>query len=233
LGSAGWAKEGGQTKCAKSETIAPAATTRDTPLATVGRMAPPRLVDPQGLYHVFSRGNYRAPIYIDESHGTKYLSLLARVSARRRWCVLDWCLLPNHFHLLIRLTDDGLSDGMRELNGCFSRWSNRQTGRTGTGHFVKNRFGSVDVIREGHLWELLAYIPLNPVKAGLVRRPEDWPWSGYGATIGLEHPRMFHRPAELLRFFEAGRREAISRYVALVEEARGRESRRNSSDQVA
>ena len=196
-------------------------------------MAPPRIVDPQGLYHVFSRGNYRAPIFIDESHATKYLSLLARVGVRRHWRILDWCLLPNHFHLLIRLTDAGLSAGMRELNGCFSRWSNRQTGRTCTGHFLKNRFGSVDVIREGHLWNVLAYIPLNPVRAGLVSRPEDWPWSGYAATTGLEYPRVFHQPAELLRLFGTNRHDAISRYLAFVEEARVRGDERGWSDHVA
>lgn len=196
-------------------------------------MAPLRIVDPQGLYHVFSRGNYRALIFIDESHATKYLSLLTRVSARRKWLVLDWCLLPNHFHLLIRLTDGGLSEGMRELNGCFSRWSNRQTGRTGTGHFVKNRFGAVDVIRDGHLWEVLTYIPLNPVRAGLVGCPEDWPWSGYAATIGREHPQAFHQPAELLRLFGANRLNAISSYVALVEEARVRKDGRKWSDHAA
>ena len=111
-----------------------------------------------------SRGNYRAPIFIDESHATKYLSLLARVSVRRHWRILDWCLLPNHLHLLIRLTDAGLSAGMRELNGCFSRWSNRQTGRTCTGHFLKNRFGSVDVIREG-----------RPVERARIHPPESSP----------------------------------------------------------
>jgi putative transposase len=196
-------------------------------------MAPPRAFDPTGLYHVFSRGNYKATIFLDESHGTKYLSLLRRVAKRRRWTVLDWCLMPNHYHLFMRLEDGGLSEGMRELNGCFSRWSNRMTGRTGSGHLVKNRFGAVDVIREGHLWEVLSYIPLNSVRAGLVRRPEDWPWSGYRATIGLEHPQAFHRPYELLRFLSGGAGDPRSRYTALVEDARVRGEQAKWSDQAA
>jgi REP element-mobilizing transposase RayT len=185
-------------------------------------MAPLRNIDPEGLYHVFSRGNYKAAIFLDRRHYDKYLSLLARVACRRRWVILDWCLMPNHFHLLIQLQAGGLSDGMRELNGCFSRWSNIQTRRSGTGHFVKNRFGCADVIREGHFWNLLSYIPLNPVRAGIVERPEEWSWSGYRATIGLEHPRPFHEPARLLRFFSGHRREAVRHYIALVEEARVR-----------
>lgn len=142
-------------------------------------MAPPRVVDPTGLYHVFSRGNYRATIFFDEDHFAKYVALLDRVAQRRHWRLLDWCLMPNHYHLLIQLEDGGLSEGMRELNGCFSRWSNLQTGRTGTGHLVKNRFGCRNVIRDGHLWELLSYIPLNPVRADLV----DHPKIGCGADI--------------------------------------------------
>lgn len=185
------------------------------------------MIDPTGLYHVFSRGNYRATIFFDDDHFEKYLSLLARVARRRRWAVLDWCLMPNHFHLLLQLQEGGLSEGMRELNGCFSRWSNRQTDRTGTGHLVKNRFGSVDVIREGHLWNVITYIPLNPVRAGLTPRPEDWAWSGYRATIGLEHPRVFHEPARLLRLFTGDRAEALRRYEAIVADAlvRGRQSK--------
>jgi REP element-mobilizing transposase RayT len=196
-------------------------------------MAPPRAIDPTGLYHVFSRGNYKAPIFLDDDHFAKYLRLLTRVVARRRWTVLDWCLMPNHYHLFLRLEDGGLSEGMRELNGCFSRWSNRQTGRTGTGHLVKNRFGLVDVIREGHLWTMLEYVPLNPVRGGLVSRPEDWPWSGYRATIGLEHPYAFHRPHELLRLLGDGHSDPRSRYIALVEKARVRDEEAKWSDQVA
>jgi putative transposase len=195
-------------------------------------VAPLRAIDPTGLYHVFSRGNYRSTIFFDETDYQKYLSLLARVSLRRGWNLLDWCLLPNHFHLVVRLENGELSSGMRELNGCYSRWSNRRTGRTGTGHLVKNRFGCIDVIRDGHLWELMSYVPLNPVRAGLVDRPEDWPWSGYRATIGLEHPRAFHRPNHLLQFLGKRRSKALERYLGLVEEARVRIVPAEWSDQA-
>jgi putative transposase len=180
-----------------------------------------------------SRGNFKQEMFRDDDHFSKYLELVDRVAIRRRWIVLDWCLTRNHDHLLIQLTNDGLSDGMRELNGCFSRWSNRQTGRTGTGHLVKNRPNFVDVMREAHLWELLTYIPLNPVRAGLVGSPEEWRWSGYRATIGLEHPYRFHQPNELLRLFSRDRAEAVRRYRALVAEVRVRDVPAMWSDQVA
>jgi putative transposase len=180
-----------------------------------------------------SRGNFRQEIFLAEDHFAKYIELVDRVAIRRRWIVLDWCLIPNHYHLLIRLQDGGLSDGMRELNGCFSRWSNLETGRTGTGHLIKNRFKSVDVVREGHLWEVLSYIPLNPVRAGLVESPDEWPWGGYRGTIGLEHPYRFHQPNELLRLFAKDRAHAVALYQALIRERLVRDGQAMWSDHVA
>jgi REP element-mobilizing transposase RayT len=189
------------------------------------RIAPLRVIDPNGLYHVMSRGNFRATIFLDEHHFAKYLALLTRVAKRQDWWVLDWCLIPNHYHLLIQLTDGGLSAGMRELNGCFSRWSNLQTGRTRTGHVLRNRFGCVEVADEGHLFEVMRYIPNNPVRANLVQQPEDWPWSGYRATVGIEYPFPFHRPAELLSYFGPTGAEALRRYRRFVLEERDQTDR--------
>jgi putative transposase len=207
--------------------------TRRDAASTVVSVAPPRDIDPTGLYHVMSRGNFRQTIFPDDDHFAKYLQLVDRVTIRRRWIVLDWCLIPNHYHLLIQLQADGLSAGMRELNGCFSRWSNRRTGRTGTGHLIKNRPLMLNVLREGHLWEILSYIPLNPVRADLVDEPSDWPWSGYRATLGLEHPYRFHQPRQLLRLFGNDRSQALARYQALVRDSRARDGQPSWSDQVA
>jgi putative transposase len=179
-------------------------------------MAPLREIDPRGLVHVMSRGNFRQETFLDDIHYRRYVRLLERVAARWLWAVLDWCLIPNHFHLLIQLNRGGLSEGMRELNGGFSRWSNARTGRTGTGHLWKNRFKAVEIVEEGHFWEVIRYIPNNPVGPGLVARPEDWPWSGYRATVGLERPHPFHRPVELLRYFGARPQIAVVRYERFV-----------------
>ena len=181
-------------------------------------MAPLREIDPQGLYHIMSRGNFRQQTFLDDEHHARYLRLLQRVTTRKRWTILDWCLVPNHVHLIVRLNEGRLSEGMRELNGCFSRWSNSRTGRTGTGHLWKNRFKSLEIRHDGHFWEILRYVPNNPVAAGLVTQPEDWQWSGYRATIGLEHPFAFHQPAELLRFFAVKPEVALARYKKFVQE---------------
>jgi REP-associated tyrosine transposase len=195
-------------------------------------VAPLREIDPTGLYHVMSRGNFKQQMFLDEDHYAKYLRLVDRVSCRRRWDILDWCLMPNHSHLLVQLHADGLSDGMRELNGCFSRWSNFRTGRTGTGHLIKNRPLLVDVIREGHLWELLSYIPLNPVRGGLVDEPWEWPWSGHRAILGLERPYRFHQPWHLLRLFGGERAQALARYEAHIRDSRARDRHASWSDHV-
>jgi REP element-mobilizing transposase RayT len=165
-----------------------------------------------------SRGNFRGAIFLDDDHYAKYVRLLQRVAGRQGWIVLDWCLIPNHYHLVVQLTNGGLSAGMRELNGCFSRWSNLRTGRTGTGHVVKNRFRSLELTTEAHLYEVLRYVPNNPVRAALVPMPEDWPWGGYRATVGIEHPYRFHQPNELLRYFGPGRAGALRRYRRFVQE---------------
>jgi putative transposase len=168
------------------------------------------------MYHVMSRGNFRQGIFPAADHAERYLHYLDRATRRYDWCVLDWCLLPNHYHLLVQLTNGGLSEGMRELNGCYSRWSNLIHERTGTGHLVRNRFTSRHVNDDEYLQAVLRYIPRNPVEAGLVRTPEDWPWGGYRATIGLEHPRRFHRPAEVLRYFSPDPTRARRLYQAHV-----------------
>src|SRR5579885_1846335 len=180
-------------------------------------MAPLRIIDPEGLYHVMSRGNYKGVIFPSARHAERYLFLLARVAARRNWIVVDWCLMPNHYHLLVRLTEGGLSDGMRELNGCYSRWSNAIHLRTGTGHLVRNRFKSSLVDTDAYWLELLRYIPNNPVRAGLVDEAAAWPWSGYRAAAGVEHPRVFHRPAEALAIFARDPRRAQELYRRHVE----------------
>jgi putative transposase len=181
-------------------------------------VAPLRDADPTGLYHVMSRGNFRQRVFLDEDHYVRGVHYVDQASHRYGWVVLDWCFMPNHYHLVIQLTDGGLSDGMRELNGCFSRWSNSRTGRTGTGHLWKNRFRSLDVKREAHFWAVTRYVPINPVAGDLTPVPDDWPWSGFRATMGIDFPYRFHQPNELLRYFAAEPDVARERYRAHIRE---------------
>jgi REP element-mobilizing transposase RayT len=185
---------------------------------TVEGMAKRRIVDPTGLYHVYSRGNFRQTIFPDHEHYLAFLRRLEKASRRRAWLILDWCLIPNHFHLIVQLQDGGLSEGMRELKGGFSRWSNAQFDRTRTGHLFQNRFGSKLVDSDAYFSALTSYVPNNPVLADLADVPEDWPWSGYRATMGLEHPYRFHQPSELLKYFGDRPETAVERYRQHVQD---------------
>jgi putative transposase len=177
-----------------------------------------RIIDPTGYYHVTSRGNYRHTIFVDDSHYERHLLMVEEVAQRFGWLILDWCHLPNHFHLFLRLQTGGLSEGMQRLNGGFSRWTNLVHERTGTGHLVRNRFVSRYIKHESHFLEMCRYLPLNPVAAGLATHAGEWRWSGYSATLGLAHPRPFHRPELILRTFHDDPTLARARLGAWVED---------------
>jgi putative transposase len=139
-----------------------------------------------------------------------YLDLYGRYAEKFGWKTLAWTLLWNHHHFLIKLTDDGLSEGMRRINHGFSRRINAAYGRTGKGHLVRHSFFAAAIDTEQYLLTALRYIELNAVEAGLCDRPEDWRWSGYAATMGMTKPRPFHNTAATLGLF--GRRPEESRH---------------------
>jgi REP element-mobilizing transposase RayT len=158
-------------------------------------------IDPQGYYHVSSRGNFGRPLFETPQDHELYLALYARTAAKFNWITLAWTLLWNHHHFLIKLTDGGLSEGMRVINNCFSRRLNAMTGLTGTGHLVRHGFYAGPLENESHLLATCRYIDLNVVAARRSESLEGWRWSGYRAAVGLEHPRPFHHVSHLLELF--------------------------------
>jgi hypothetical protein len=89
---------------------------------------------------------------------------------------------------------------------------------TGTGHLWQNRFRSLDITAERHLWAVFRYLPINPVAGDQAPLPDEWKWSGFRATMGIDFPFRFHQPAELLRYFAAEPEVARQRYRAHVDE---------------
>lgn len=159
----------------------------------------PRIVEPNGVYHVFSRGNNKEQIFWDDRDYQTFLMFLGQVASRYGWIVLAYCLMPNHVHLLVRVPAANLSQGMQFLNGAYSRTTNKRRGRVR--HLFQNRFGSVHVQTDAHLLGEFRYVALNPVEAGLCRRPEEWRWSSYRATAGFSPPPPFLAVREALAFF--------------------------------
>ena len=145
---------------------------------------PLRLEFPGALFHVISRGDAKQRIFIDDRDCALFLDLLGECVTRFHWILTAYALMPNHFHLLVQLTSETLSKGMQWLNGSYAVAFNRRHGRVG--HVLQGRFKSPLVEKETYLLELVRYIVLNPVRANIVKRPEEDCWTSYRATLGLE-----------------------------------------------
>jgi putative transposase len=143
---------------------------------------PLRIMYPGAVYHVTSRGNARAKIFQDDQDRENFLSVLAAVVKRYNWLCHAYCLMDNHYHLLIETPDANLSVGMRQLNGAFTQRCNQRHKRCG--HIFQGRFKAIVVDKDNYLLELCRYVVLNPVRAGMVEKAEQWPWSSYLASAG-------------------------------------------------
>jgi REP element-mobilizing transposase RayT len=174
-------------------------------------------IEPEGYYHVSSRGNFGRVLFETADQHELYLALYARTAAKLGWVTLAWTLIWNHHHFLIKLTNGSLSEGMRVINHSFARRLNAIAGRTGAGHLVRHSFHAGLLETEAHLLATCRYIELNSLRA-LGVQPETWPWSGYRATLGLEHPRPFHDASKLLELFGPSPNVARRAYRRFVED---------------
>jgi len=143
---------------------------------------PLRLEYEGAIYHVTSRGNAQEDVFLKDSDRTRFLEILGDVVARYGWICHAYCLMNNHYHLLIETPRANLSRGMQFLNGVYTQWFDRQHERVG--HLFQGRFKAILVEKESHLLELTRYIVLNPVRAKMVRGVRDRPWSSYRGTSG-------------------------------------------------
>jgi putative transposase len=137
---------------------------------------PHRNAYPGGYFHVGTRGNNKQAIYIDGVDRYWFLEMFGKATVRYEWSIYAYCLMTNHYHAVLCIPEGGLSEGMCELNGGFARWSNFRHGRVD--HLFGRRFSSREIKTEEYLLEACRYVVLNPVRAGLVRRPE----AGVGAA---------------------------------------------------
>lgn len=175
---------------------------------------PLRLEYPGALYHITSRGNAKNDIYIDDSDRHIFLRTLGTTVTRQHWVLHAFCLMGNHYHLLVETPEPNLSRGMHRLNGVYSQCFNRRHRRVG--HVMQGRFTAILVEREAHLLELARYVPLNPVRAGFVSSAEDWPWSSYRATAGMEPALPWLTTAAVLERFAGETGSAGQRFQRFV-----------------
>jgi len=171
------------------------------------------------LYHVTSRGNRREDIFLDEGDRLVWLSIFAEVCDRFNWRCHAWCLMDNHYHILIETIEGNLSKGMRHLNGVYTQKSNRKHGRVG--HVYQGRYKAILVQKDGYLLELSRYVVLNPVRAGMVGDVLEWEWSSYPMMIGVKSCPVWLEPDYLLSQFGASREVAVEGYINFVREGVG------------
>jgi REP element-mobilizing transposase RayT len=180
---------------------------------------PLRLEIEDGLYHVTSRGLERRRIVRDDRDRTRWVELLDTVAVRRRWRVLAWVLMENHFHVFVRTPDADLSAGMHDLNSGYVTGFNLRHRRVGP--LFQGRFKAILVESGKHSWALTRYIHLNPVRAGLVARPESYAWSSCrhyfesrGAPAWLAWEEVLNQHGRTLRAARRAYRDFLDKGVA-------------------
>lgn len=129
-----------------------------------------------GHYHVTMRGNAGVNIYTNTIDRDRFLALLGWISHDEVWTVHAWCLMSNHFHLLVAIERETLSAGMHRLASRYARWFNETHDRKG--HLFERRFSAKRIEGDLQLRNTAEYILANPVKAGLCTSPWDWRWLG-------------------------------------------------------
>jgi len=170
----------------------------------------PRIHAPGGLYHVMLRGNGGDDIFFAPEDRYRLYLLIQEGIERYGFRVHAFCLMSNHFHMAVQIGDKPLSRIMQNLAFRYARWINRRYQRIG--HLFQGRYHALLVDDESYLLELVRYIHLNPVRAGLVRLPEDYEWSSHNAYLGVERFVWLTRDAVLSRFADTTDR-AQERYA--------------------
>ena len=183
-------------------------------------MARPLRIEFEGaLYHVTSRGNDCGTIFFTDTDRLAFLELVGEAVTRFSWLCHAYCLMTNHYHLVIETPNANLSRGMRHINGVYTQRINRLNKRSG--HIFQGRFKSILVEKESHLLELARYVVLNPVRAKMTRSAKDWKWSSYRATAGMAEAPSFLTTDWILSQFDRDFPKASRAFRQFVRQSRG------------
>jgi putative transposase len=150
-----------------------------------------RVVVPGLPHHVTQRGNRRADVFLCDRDRRRYLSVLADYKARHGLRLWAYCLMTNHVHFVaVPDAAESLGQTFRDTHQAYASWLNRRLDENG--HLWQGRFFSC-VLDDAHLWAAVRYVERNPVRAGLVARAEDWPWSSAAAHCGMRHDPLLSK----------------------------------------
>ena len=148
-----------------------------------------RVLIPGMLYHVYLRGNDRRPVVLTGTDRAVFLSPVGAAVRRSGWQCVGYCVMDNHYHLLLITPEPNLPVGMQWLNGTYARRFN--TAHERDGHLWQGRYGAKTVIEDEHLMRLVAYLPMNPVKARECDHPGAYEWSSFRAILGVDPAPSF------------------------------------------
>lgn len=181
---------------------------------------PLRLEFPGAVYHITARGNRREPIFLDDADRLRFIDLLSKEVEQQGWLLYAFCLMNNHYHLLLETPQPNLARGMRRLNGVYTQAFNRAHGLVG--HVLQGRYKSILVDKDVYLRELCRYVVLNPmrVKKPLAKSIANYPWSSYLATAGRMPVPQWLAVAPVQALFGRSRTAAIKAYERFVAEGR-------------
>ncbi|NWG75031.1 MAG: transposase [Rubrivivax sp.] len=186
-------------------------------------MARPLRIEYSGaVYHITSRGNARKKIYSDDQDRENFLGVLGEVVRKYHWLCHAYCLMDNHYHLLVDTPDANLSIGMRQLNGVYTQLYSRRHRRPG--HIFQGRYKAILVDKDNYLLELSRYVVLNPVRARCAKLPEHWKWGSYAATAGLKKVPEYLSVDWIHGVFGTDRKTAQRQYRKFVKEGINRKS---------
>jgi putative transposase len=177
---------------------------------------PLRLEFPGAIYHLTARGDRREDIFSDDADRERLLQVFAECVGRFGWACHAYCLMANHYHFLVETPLPNLARGMRQLNGIYTQRFNRRHGRVG--HLFQGRYQAILIEKDSYLQELARYVVLNPLRARLVKRPEQWRWSSYRASAGMDAAPPWLATDWLLEQFARRRKSAQGAYVRFVAE---------------
>lgn len=169
---------------------------------------PLRIQYPQAIYHVMNRGQSRRPIFLQRSDYLHFLEIVEQAWRRWRFELYAYCLMGNHYHLCVRTPEAKLARIMRHINGVYTQWFNKRHGRDGP--LFRGRYKAMLIEEDEYLAQVMRYIHLNPIKAKLVIKPEDYEWSSHKAYLRPKPPDWLST-AMMGKHF--GGRKAFHHYV--------------------
>ena len=176
-----------------------------------------------GFYHITARGNEKRPIFRIERDFLRFVGRFERIYERYGVLIHAYVLMTNHYHLLLETPRENLSTALHDLNTAYTNYFNRRHDRVG--HLFQGRYRSIVVEKDSYLLELSRYIHLNPVRAGMVKRPEAYRWSSYPCYLSSEFCPEWLRREEILGQMDKSPVKGRRKYRQFVEEGLNREIR--------